>query len=122
MQEVNPNVTRITTNGHSILDGDVERILDIVNTGNIKETNELFLTVPVRKLDGLCPPWASPFYPEMCNFYSRILENIHDEAIVFPELGETVHFEGMYYHVRIEGFVCTILNSYEEDGSCWKLS
>jgi hypothetical protein len=41
---------------------------------------------------------------------------------VFPELGETVHFEGMYYHVRVEGFVCTILDSYEEDGSCWKLS
>lgn len=121
MQEVNPNVTRIKTNGHSILDGDIQRILDIVNTGNIKETNELFLTVPVRKLDGLCPPWASPFYPDMCDFYDRIVERA--VQFQFPELEEeTIPFEGMYYHVRIEGFVCIVLNSYKEDGSCWKLS
>lgn len=122
MQEVkNPNVTRIKTNGHSILDGDIQRILNIVNTGDIEETDELFLVVPARKLDGLCLPWASPFYPEMCDFYDRIVERA--VQFQFPELEEeTIDFEGMYYHVRIEGFICTILNSYKEDGECWKHS
>jgi hypothetical protein len=118
MEEMNPNVNQVVTNGHAILDGDKERILDIANTGNVNETDELFLTVPSRKLDGLCPPWASPFYPEMCSFHDRVLESVLEGT----ELGITEHFEGMYYHVRVEGFVLTILNSYREDGSCWKLS
>ena len=90
MYEVNPKCCAISNPGNEpILDGDTKRILEICNDGNVKETKELILIVPERKLDGHVPPHAAPLYEDE-DFIAETIKLIedHDDYELMRTLNE----------------------------------
>lgn len=108
-QEINPKCCALSNPGNEpILDGDTKRILEICNDGNVKETKELILIVPERKLDGYVPPHASPLY-EDDDFIAQTVKLLEDHDDYDGE--DCMPFEGMIYHIKVIGFVCKVLDS-----------
>lgn len=108
MYEEHPKCFALSNPGNEpILDGDRQRILEICNEGNIKETKELILLVPERKLDGHVPPHATPLYEDEF-FTASAAEMLEDHD---RDDDDYIPFEGIVYHVSVQGFVCKVLDS-----------
>lgn len=108
MYEVNPKCFALSNpNNEPVLDGDRKRIIEICNEGNIKETKELMLLVPERKLDGHVPPYAATLYEDE-TFAASAAEFLTDHN---RDDDDYMPFEGVVYHVIVKGFVCEILDS-----------